>query len=130
MSTNAPTAWGPVQDVAYHLERAITKEVSAVLLLGGGLVPQARAVLREAGDFLQMAVKDVEALPVKGKKRKAAQAEVLKRLKAAEKKGIDAAKLLFQEKIAEKDVSAICASIGDAITREMEALNSLLALRE
>jgi len=127
---SAPTAWGPVQDVAYHLERAITKEVSALLLLGGGLVPQARAVLREAGDWVQMAVKDVEALAPKGKKRKAAQAEVLKRLKAAEKKGIDAAKLLFQEKITDKDVSAICASIGDAITRELEALDALLALRE
>ena len=127
---NAPTEWGPVQDVAYHLERAITKEVSAMLLVGGGLVPQARAVLREAGDWVQMAVKDVEALAVKGKKRKAAQAEVLKRLAAAEKKGIDAAKLLFQEKIAEKDVSAICSSIGEAITRELAALDALLALRE
>ena len=127
---NAPTAWGPVQDVAYHLERAVSKEVSAMLLVGGGLVPQARAMLREAGDWVQMAVKDVEALPVKGKKRKAAQADVLKRLKAAEKKGVDAAKLLFQEKIAEKDVSAICASIGDAITREVEAIDALLALRE
>ena len=127
---NAPTAWGPAQDVAYHLERAITKEVSAILLVGGGLVPQSRAVLHEAGNWVQMAVTDVEKLTVKGKKRKAAQAEVLKRLKAAEKKGIDAAKLLFQEKIAEKDVSAICASIGDAITRELEALDALLALRE
>ena len=127
---NAPTEWGPVQDVAYHLERAITKEVSAMLLVGGGLVPQARAMLREAGDWVQMAVKDVEALPVKGKKRKAAQAEVLKRLKAAEKKGVDAAKLLFQEKIAAKDVSAICTSIGDAIAREVEAVDALLALRE
>ena len=127
---NAPTEWGPVQDVAYHLERAITKEVSAMLLVGGGLLPQARAVLREAGDWVQMAVKDVEALPAKSKKRKAAQAEVLKRLKAAEKKGVDAAKLLFQEKIAAKDVSAICVSIGDAITREIEAIDALLALRE
>jgi hypothetical protein len=127
---NAPTAWGPVQDVAYHLERAISKEVGAMLLVGGGLVPQARAMLREAGDWVQMAVKDVEALPVRGKKKKAAQAEVLKRLKAAEKKGVDAAKLLFQEKIAAKDVSAICASIGDAITREAEAIDALLALRE
>ena len=127
---NALTEWGPVQDVAYHLERAITKEVSAMLLVGGGLVPQARAVLREAGDWVQMAVKDVEALKVKGKKRKAAQAEVLKRLAAAEKKGIEAAKLLFQEKIAANDVSAICASIGDAITRELEAFDALLALRE
>lgn len=127
---NAPSAWGPVQDVAYHLERAITKEVSAMLFVGGGLVPQGRAMLREAGDWVQIAVKDVEALPVKGKKRKAAQAEVLRRLKAAEKKGVEAAKLLFQEKIAERDVSAICASIGDAITREVEAVDALLALRE
>jgi hypothetical protein len=127
---NAPTAWGPVQDVAYHLERAVSKEVSAMLFVGGGLVPQARAMLREAGDWVQMAVKDVEALPVRGKKKKAAQSEVLKRLKAAEKKGVDAAKLLFQERIAEKDVSAICASIGDAITREVEAIDALLALRE
>lgn len=127
---NAPTEWGPVQDVAYHLERAITKELSAMLLVGGGLVPQARAMLREAGDWVQMAVKDVEALPLKGKKRKAAQADVLKHLKAAEKKGVDAAKLLFQEKIAAKDVAEICASIGDAITRENAAIGALLALRE
>jgi hypothetical protein len=124
------TEWGPVQDVAYHLERAITKEVSALLLVGGGLVPQGRAVLKEAGDFVQMAHTGVEALVVKGKKRKAAQAEALKHLKAAEKKGVDAAKLLFQEKIPAKDVTTICGSISDAIAKELEALGALLGLRE
>jgi hypothetical protein len=124
------SAWGPSQDVAYHLERAITKAVGALLLVGGDLVPEARSVLREAGDWVQMAVKDVEAMPVTGKKRKAAKADVLKALKAAEKKGVDAAKLLFQEKIATKDVAAICASISQAIARELDALESLLALRE
>jgi hypothetical protein len=125
----APTAWGPTQDVAYHLERAITKEVGAILLVGGDLVPQARAVLHEAGDWVQMAVKDVESMAVKGKKRQAAKAEVLKCLKAAEKKGVDAAKLLFQEKIAAKDVAVICAAISDAIARELDALQALLGLR-
>jgi hypothetical protein len=127
--TTTSTEWGPVQDVAYHLERAITKEVSALLLVGGGLVPQGRAVLKEAGDFVQMAHAGVEALVVKGKKRKAAQAETLKHLKAAEKKGIDAAKLLFQEKIPAKDVATICSSISDAIAKELEALGALLDLR-
>ena len=127
---NAPTAWGPAQDVAYHLERAITKEVSALLLVGGDLVPQARAVLREAGDWVLMAHKDVEAMAVKGKKRLASKAAVMKHLKAAEKCGIDAAKLLFQEKIAAKDVAAISASIAEAIARELDALEELLGLRE
>ena len=126
---NAPSEWGPVQDVAYHLERAITKEVSAMLLVGGGFIPQSRAMLREAGDWVQMAVKDVESMEVKGKKRQAAKAEVLKHLKAAEKKGVDAAKLLFQEKIAAKDVAVICAAISDAIARELDALQALLGLR-
>ena len=126
----AETAWGPTQDVAYHLERAITKEVSAILLIGGGLVPQGRAVLREAGEWVQMAVKDVEALAVKGKKKKDARAAVLKCLAAAEKKGVDAAKLLFQEKVTDKDVAAICTSVSAAIGRELEAFESLLALRE
>ncbi len=126
----APTAWGPTQDVAYHLERAIAKEVSALLFVGGDLVPQARAVLHEAGDWVQMAVKDVESMEVKGKKRQAAKAEVLKCLKAAEKKGVEAAKLLFQEKIAAKDVAVICAAISDAIARELDALQALLGLRE
>jgi hypothetical protein len=125
----APSAWGPAQDVAYHLERAITMEMSAILLVGGDLVPQARAVLREAGDWVQMAVKDVEALAVKGKKRQAGKAEVLKCLKAAEKKGVEAAKLLFQEKIAAKDVAAICGAVSDAIARELDALQALLGLR-
>ena len=125
----AASAWGPAQDVAYHLERAITKETSAILLVGGDLVPQARAVLREAGDWVQMAHKGVEAMSVKGKKRQAGKAEVLKQLKAAEKKGVEAAKLLFQEKIAAKDVEAICASVSDAIARELDALQALLALR-
>jgi hypothetical protein len=126
----AASAWGPAQDVAYHLERAITKEVSAILLVGGDLVPQARAVLREAGDWVQIAVKDVEAMAVKGKKRQASKAEVLKCLKAAEKKGVDAAKLLFQEKIAAKDVAAICEAVSDAIARELDATQALLGLRE
>jgi hypothetical protein len=127
---NSPTEWGPVQDVAYHLERAITKEVSALLLVGGGLVPQARAVLKEAGDWVQTAHGGVEALDVKGKKKKDAQAGVLKRLKAAEKQGIEAAKLLFQEKVAAKDVASICSSISDAIAQELAALEALLGLRE
>jgi hypothetical protein len=126
----APSAWGPAQDVAYHLERAVTKAVSALLLVGGDLVPQARAVLREAGDWVQMAHKGVEAMEAKGKKRKEAKAATLKALKAAEKKGVDAAKLLFQEKIAAKDVSAICAAISEAVARELEAMEALLALRE
>lgn len=123
------SAWGPAQDAAYHLERAITKEVGALLLVGGDLVPQARAVLKEAGDFVQMAHKDVEGLVVKGKKRKDAQSAALKALKAAERKGIDAAKLLFQEKVAAKDVAAICEAISDAITHELTALQALLPLR-
>jgi hypothetical protein len=127
---NAPTAWGAAQDVAYHLERAITKETGAILLVGGDLLPQARAVLREAGDWVQTAEKGVLALPASGKKRKAAQAEVVKALKAAEKKGIEAAKLLFQEKVAPKDVAAICAAISQAIAKELEALEGLLALRD
>lgn len=127
---NAPTAWGPAQDSAYHLERAITKEVGALLLVGGGMVPHARAVLREAGDWVQTAHKGIEALTVKGKKRKAAHALALARLKAAEKKGVEAAKLLFQEKIPARDVTAICASIADAVSIELEALNALLELRE
>jgi hypothetical protein len=127
---NAATEWGPVQDVAYHLERAITKEVGALLLVGGGLVPQARAVLKEAGDWVQTAHAGVEALALKGKKKKAAQADVLKRLKAAEKQGIEAAKLLFQEKVAAKDVAAICSSVSDAIAQELAALEGLLGLRE
>jgi hypothetical protein len=126
---NSPTEWGPVQDVAYHLERAITKEVSALLLVGGGLVPQARAVLKEAGDWVQTAHGGVEALDVKGKKKKDAQAGVLKRLKAAEKQGIEAAKLLFQEKVAAKDVAAISTAVSDAIARELDALQALLGLR-
>jgi hypothetical protein len=124
------TDWGPAQDVAYHLERAITKEVGALLLVGGGLVPQARAVLKEAGDWVQTAHDAVEALDVKGKKRKSAQADVLKRLKAAEKQGVAAAKLLFQEKVGAKDVAAICAAVSDAIAQELAALEGLLALRE
>jgi hypothetical protein len=123
------SAWGPVQDASYHLERAITKEVGALLLVGGDLIPHARAVLKESGDFVQMAHKDVEALVVKGKKRKDAQTAALKALKAAEKKGIDAAKLLFQEKVPAKDVATICASISEAIEHELTALQSLLALR-
>jgi hypothetical protein len=124
------TDWGPAQDVAYHLERAITKEVGALLLVGGGLVPQARAMLKEAGDWVQTAHAAVEALEAKGKKRKAAQADVLKRLKAAEKQGVAAAKLLFQEKVGAKDVAAICAAVSDAIAQELAALEALLALRE
>ena len=126
---NAPSAWGPVQDVAYHLERAIAQEVAALLLVGGDLVPHGRAVLKEAGDWVQTAHKEVEAFAVKGKKRKAAQAEALKRLKAAEKHGIAAAKLLFQEKIPAKDVTAIAASISSAIEEELGALTVLLELR-
>ncbi len=124
------SAWGPVQDVAYHLERAVSKEVSALLLVGGDLVPQARSVLREAGEWVQMAVSGVEALAVKGKKRQASKAEVLKHLKAAEKKGVEAAKLLFQEKVAAKDVAMICAAVSDAIARELDAIQALLGLRE
>jgi hypothetical protein len=123
------SAWGPAQDASYHLERAITKEVGALLLAGGDLIPQARAVLKEAGDFVQMAHKDVEAFVVKGRKRKDAQTAALKALKAAEKKGIEAAKLLFQEKVAAKDVATICAAISEAIEHELTALGSLLSLR-
>jgi len=126
----ASSAWGPAQDVAYHLERAITKEVSALLLVGGDLVPQARAVLREAGDWVQTAEKGVEAMAVKGKKRLASKAEALKRLKAAEKKGVEAARLLFQEKIAAKDVSEISSAIAAAVEEELEAMQALLGLRE
>lgn len=124
-----PTDWGPVQDAAYHLERAITKEVGTLLLVGGGLVPQARAMLKDAGDWVQTAHAGVEALEVKGKKRRAAQAEVLKRLKAAEKQGVEAAKLLFQEKVGARDVAAICAAVSDAIAQELAALGALLGLR-
>ena len=126
----ATTAWGPAQDVAYHLERAITKAVGALLLVGGDLLPQGRAVLREAGDFLQMAVKDVEGLAVTGKKRKAAHADLSRTLKSAQKKGVEAAALLFAEKVAAKDVAAICGAISETVALELDALTALLALRE
>lgn len=125
----APTAWGDVQDVAYHLERAIAKEVGVLLLVGGDLLPQGRAVLKEAGDWVQMAHGGVEALVVSGKKRKEAQAAVLKSLKAAERKGIEAATLLFQEKVAAKDVVAASEAVAEAIRHELAALQALLALR-
>ena len=125
----AASAWGPAQDVAYHLERAITKETSALLLVGGDLVPQARAVLKEAGDWVQTAHAGVEAMAVKGKKRQASKAQALKCLKAAERKGVEAAALLFQEKIAAKDVAAICSAISEAVARELDALEALLGLR-
>lgn len=126
----APTAWGAVQDAAYHLERAIAKEVSAFLFVGGEVLPAGRAVLKEAGDWVQMAHRDVEGLAVSGKKRKEAQAAVLKALKAAERKGVEAATLLFQEKVSAKDAAAACAAISAAIEHELAALEALLALRE
>ena len=126
---NTPTAWGGVQDAAYHLERAITKEVSAMLLVGGDLVPQGRAVLKEAGDWVQMAHRDVEALVVTGKRRHAARMKVLKCLQEAEAKGAGAAALLFREKVSAKDIAAICTAVSDAVTEELDALNALLVLR-
>ena len=125
----AATDWGPAQDVAYHLERAITKAVGAMLLIGGGLVPQGRAVLREAGDWVQTAHGAVEALSVSGKKRKAAQALALKHLKAAEKEGVAAAKLLFQEKVPDKAVAEICEHVAESIRAEIAALEALLGVR-
>lgn len=127
---NAPTAWGAVQDVAYHLERAVTKELGVLLLAGGGLFPQARAVLREAGDRVQMAHRDVEAVEAKSKKRKEARAGVLRLLREAEERGAEAAALLFRENVRAKDVAAIHAAVADAIRLEVEALQGLLALRD
>lgn len=124
-----PDGWGAVQDTAYHLERAVTKELSALLLVGADLLPQGRAVLREASDWMQMAHKGVESAEAKGKKRQAARATVLKSLVAAEKEGVAAAKLLFQEKVAAKDAAAACAAIAKQIRHLLAALEGLLALR-
>jgi hypothetical protein len=124
-----PTAWGDVQGVASHLERAISKELGALLLLGGGLLPEGRTLLKEGGDLVQTAHAEVEALVVKGKKRKDARAAVLKALAAAERQGVAAAQLLFREKVPARDVVAASQAVAEAIRHELEALNALLALR-
>jgi hypothetical protein len=123
------SGWGRVQDTAYHLERSVVKALNAFLLVGAGLVPQGRTVLREAGEWLVLAQRDVEALAVKGTKQKAARAKVLKILDAAAKKGTAVAKLLFQEKVPDKVAAEICSGIAAQIEHEMEALEGLLALR-
>ena len=125
-----PTAWGTVQDAAYHLDRAIGKGSNALLLAGADMLPQARALLKDAGDFVQLAHKDVEALVVKGKKRKEAQAKVLATLTAAATKGSEAAAALFAEKVTKKAALAACAALAEAVALEATAMNGLLALRD
>lgn len=123
------TGWAAAQEPAYHLERAVQKTLGIAILAGAGLIPQSRALLKEAGDWVVMAHRDVEAIDVKGAKRKKAREAALKALKSAEKHGVAAAELLFRENVGTKDVAEICDLVGKQIECEMAALRALIDLR-
>ncbi|MCG3135136.1 MAG: hypothetical protein HMLKMBBP_02642 [Planctomycetes bacterium] len=123
------TGWGAVQEPAYHLERAVQKTLGIAVLAGADLIPQCRALLKEAGDWVVMAHKDLEALEVKGAKKKKAREAALKSLKAAEKSGVAAAALVFREKVGPKDVAEICDLVAAQVASEMAALRALIDLR-